>query len=189
MRIVAGTHRTRRLLGPTSKEIRPTIDRVRESIFNALGQRCENLSVIDLFAGTGAMALEALSRGAPSALLVDSALEAVRLCKQNVSNLELKARSEIWHMDVFLAMSRCKTQGRRFELAFADPPYAFQNWEKLFSSLLEEELLSPGGRLIVERSKRCSLPALPGALRLQKELKLGDTVVSILLHSADQPHT
>ena len=185
MRIVAGTHRSRRLLGPTSKDIRPTIDRVRESIFNALGQHCETLRVVDLFAGTGAMALEALSRGAPSAVLVDNHLEAIRLCKQNASNLELRERLDIWHMDAFAALSRCKTQNRSFELVFADPPYVFQNWEKLFSAILEEEVLSPGGRVVVERAKRCSLPDLPGALHLQKEMKLGDTVVSILLHSVD----
>ena len=183
MRIVGGTHRSRPLLGPSSSGIRPTADRVRESIFNVLGQRCDGLWVLDLFAGTGAMALEALSRGAKAALLVDSHVESVCLCKQNRAALGLEAQSEVWHMDVFLALSRCKTQGRSFELVFADPPYAFREWEKLLSAILEEDVLSPGGRLLVERGKRCALPALPEALSLQRELKFGDTVVSMLLHS------
>jgi 16S rRNA (guanine(966)-N(2))-methyltransferase RsmD len=183
MRIVAGTHRGRRLLGPDTKDIRPTADRVRESIFNALGQRCEALRVLDLFAGTGAMALEALSRGAHSALLVDNGLNAVRLCKQNISNLGFEAQSEVWHMDVFVALSRFKIQSRSFELVFADPPYAFQKWEELLSTIWEEGILSPGGKMVFERDKRCPLPVLTGALSLQKEMKFGDTVVSILLHS------
>ncbi|MCL2011862.1 MAG: 16S rRNA (guanine(966)-N(2))-methyltransferase RsmD [Cystobacterineae bacterium] len=184
MRIVAGTHRTRRLLGGGAKGIRPTVDRARESIFNALGQRCHGLRVMDLFSGTGALALEALSRGAHFALLVDNSVESVRLCKQNVSNLGFKAQSEIWHMDAFLALSRCKMEGKSFEWVFADPPYAFRNWEELWLKILEEEVLSPGGKMILERSKRCILPALPKAFSLQKEMKFGDTVVSILLHSA-----
>jgi len=183
MRIVAGTQRGRRLLGPHSKDIRPTADRARESIFNVLNQRCEALRVADLFAGTGAMALEALSRGAHCALLVDNNVNAVRLCKQNISNLGFKAQSEIWHMDVFAALSRCKIQSRSFELVFADPPYAFQNWGELLSAILEEGVLSPGGKVVVERARRCVLPTLPRALSLQKEMKFGDTVVSILLHS------
>jgi len=183
MRIVAGAHRGRRLLGPSAKNIRPTADRTRESIFNVLGQRCEGLKVLDLFAGTGAMALEALSRGASSALLVDSSLEAVGLCKQNIAALGLEAQSEVWHMDAFLALSRCKRQSRSFELVFADPPYAFQNWEALLEATLETEALSPGGKWVVERERRCMLPALPKALSLQREMKFGDTVVSILLHS------
>jgi len=171
------------LLGPNAKDIRPTADRVRESIFNVLGQRCEGLGVLDLFAGTGAMALEALSRGADAALLVDSSLNSVRLCKQNIAALGLEAQSEVWHMDAFLALSRCKIQSRHFELVFADPPYAFQNWGELFHATLEAEVLSPGGKWIIERPRRCILPTLPRALSLQKEMKFGDTVVSILLHS------
>jgi 16S rRNA (guanine(966)-N(2))-methyltransferase RsmD len=183
MRIVAGTHRGRRLLGPNTKDIRPTADRARESIFNVLGQRCNGLQVLDLFAGTGAMALEALSRGANSALLIDSSLDSVRLCRQNISNLGFKAQSEVWHMDAFVALSRCKTHSRSFELVFADPPYAFQNWGKLLSAILEEGVLSPGGKMVLERGKRCILPVLPMVLSLQKEMKFSDTVVSILLYS------
>jgi 16S rRNA (guanine(966)-N(2))-methyltransferase RsmD len=183
MRIVAGTHRGRRLLGPNSNDIRPTADRVRESIFNVLGQRCDGFRVLDLFAGTGAMALEALSRGANSALLVDSSLNSVRLCKQNISNLGLEAQSEVWHMDVFLALSRCKIQSRCFELVFADPPYAFQNWGELWLKIGEEEVLSPGGKVVLERDKRGLFPAFPAFLSLQKEMIFGVTVVSILLHS------
>ncbi|MCL2625660.1 MAG: 16S rRNA (guanine(966)-N(2))-methyltransferase RsmD [Cystobacterineae bacterium] len=183
MRVIAGIHRGRHLLGPNSKDIRPTADRVRESIFNVLGQHFDGLQVLDLFAGTGAMALEALSRNAVSALLVDKHLDAVSLCKKNIANLGLEAQSEVWHMDAFAALSRCKTQNRRFELVFADPPYAFQNWGGLWLSLLKEEVLTPEGRVVIERDRRSLLPPLPPALSLQREMKFGDTLVSILLHS------
>ncbi|MCL2258524.1 MAG: 16S rRNA (guanine(966)-N(2))-methyltransferase RsmD [Cystobacterineae bacterium] len=172
------------MLGPHSSDIRPTADRVRESIFNVLGQHFDGLRVLDLFAGTGAMALEALSRNANSALLVDKHVDAVRLCKKNIANLGLETQAEVWHVDAFAALSRCRTHNRRFELVFADPPYAFQNWGELWLAMLREEVLLPGGRVVVERDRRCALPVLPAALSSQKEMKFGDTLVSIFLHSS-----
>src|SRR5438132_1215848 len=123
MRIVAGSARGRPLKGPKSAEvIRPTADRVRETLFNVLGQWLEGQSVLDLYAGTGALALEALSRGAAKAVLVDRDREAQALIRANAESLGFEGRVELLAMPVERAFAALA--GRRFELVFADPPYA-----------------------------------------------------------------
>src|SRR5215510_10826844 len=123
MRIVAGKARGHHLLGPRSSNIRPTADRVREAIFNVLGQWMDGWSVLDLFAGTGALALESISRGARRAVMVDEDKEAVRLCRTNAAALGFKEQVEILAMPVTRALAQLQRAGERFELIFADPPY------------------------------------------------------------------
>src|SRR5262245_40756429 len=124
MRIVAGIARGRALKGPDGDEIRPTADRVRESLFNVLGQSLESIEVLDLFAGTGALAFEAISRGAAKALLVDSGPKALELCRENAQSLGFEDRVEIWGISVVQGLEKLEREGRSFPLVFADPPYA-----------------------------------------------------------------
>jgi 16S rRNA (guanine966-N2)-methyltransferase len=125
MRIVGGQFRGRTLATPKNAEtIRPTADRVRESIFNILGQRCDGLRVLDLFAGTGAMGLEALSRGAVAVVLVDAGKESLMLCRDNVKRLQCETQCTVQSGDVVQALSVLSQRPERFDLIFADPPYA-----------------------------------------------------------------
>jgi 16S rRNA (guanine(966)-N(2))-methyltransferase RsmD len=153
---------------------------VRQSLFDLLGQRCDGLRVLDLYAGTGALALEALSRGAASATLVESAAPALAAIARNVQELGLADRATVLRRDVERALPELAARGARFDLIFADPPYALHASQELADRIAALGLLADEGRAVLERSKREPRPALPSALRLVDERKYGDTVVLVL---------
>ena len=177
MRIVGGTRRGRRLLPPRSSATRPTADRVRETLFNILGQSLEGGDVLDLYAGTGALGLEALSRGAERAVLVDVAAEAADLCRRNASALGFEREVSVLRLRAERAVERLDREGRRFALAFADPPYAAKAGAWVVEAV--GTLLAAGGTLVVEHDRREVLPEASGALFKVDERRFGDTVVSL----------
>jgi len=135
MRIVAGSARGRVLEGPgRSTDIRPTADRVRETLYNILGQWFDGQRVLDLYAGTGALGLEAVSRGASTAVLVDQAPEAVRLCRANVATLGFGEQVEVLAMSVERAAAHLRGRGAMFDLILADPPYAVRGVEQVVTA-------------------------------------------------------
>ena len=180
MRIVAGTARGRPLEGPKdSRTIRPTADRVRETLFNVLGQWMEGETVLDLYAGTGALALEALSRGAPHAVLVDQDREAVRLCRANAEALGFAGQVEVMNAPVERALEQLGRAGRRFALVFADPPYAVRGVLGILEQVERAAVLAPGGRLCIEHDKREEAPDSIGPLTRVDQRAFGDTRVSL----------
>jgi 16S rRNA (guanine966-N2)-methyltransferase len=154
MRVIAGELGGRPLLAPRGWKVRPTSARVREAIFSVLGERVENAEVLDLCAGTGALAIEALSRGAAHATLVD---RDTRPALGNVANLGLEERASLVREDATRWLSRAGSEGR-FDLIFVDAPY------KLADRMTEElnthlpRLLAPGGRAVVESGAGGPLP-------------------------------
>ena len=178
MRIVAGTAKGRTLKGPKGPGLRPTADRVRESVFNILGQWLEGLVVLDLFAGTGALALEALSRGAARAVLVDNGREALKLCRENADDLGLADRVQIVAGAVDeRTLTRVKASGP-FDLVFADPPYAAQPPGQIAALVAACGVLSARGVLVVEHDKRVEAPKEQAGLVLDDARRFGDTAVS-----------
>lgn len=171
MRIVAGELGGRRLHSPPrrSAAVRPTSDRVREALFSILGD-VDGARVLDLFCGTGALGIEALSRGAASATLVDTH---TALARRNVSELGVGDRCEVVRSD---ARAFLRRERRRFDLVFCDPPYRLADRLEGDLDSLMPERLAPGGRLIVEgaacRPLRLTLPAVT-------ERRYGDTLVTI----------
>ncbi len=187
MRIVGGTARGRTLAAPKSDDvIRPTADRVRETLFNILGQRCDDLDVLDLYAGTGALGLEAVSRGAKKAVLVDSGREALALCKENTEALKFGARVEILVMDSLKAIASLAKQGRTFQLVFADPPYKLRAGLALLEALDAANLITDGGIAVIETGADEHLPEAQGRFTRIDERAYGATNVSIfrLTHHA-----
>ncbi len=180
MRIIAGSAKGRTLEGPgpKGKGIRPTADRVRETLFNILGQFLDGGTVLDLYAGTGALGLEALSRGARKAVLVDSDREAVRLCQQNAQGLGFEAQVEVLAQAVERALPRLGQEGRRFEWVFADPPYGAKALMQILQGVVAAGVLAPGGTLLVEHDKREEAPEAHGPLTRTDQRRFGDTVVS-----------
>jgi len=176
MRIVAGSARGRALKGPRSAAIRPTADRVRESIFKILGQWLDGQRVLDLYAGTGALGLEAISRGAARAVLVDSGKEAVSLCRQNAQDLGFEERVAVMAMPVERAVEALARAGERFDLVFADPPYAAEVTTRTLERV--EPLLAPGGVCVVEHDKREAVPESVGRLGRTDARAFGDTRVA-----------
>jgi 16S rRNA (guanine966-N2)-methyltransferase len=177
MRIVGGTRRGRRLLPPRSSATRPTADRVRETLFNVLGQQLAGGDVLDLYAGTGALGLEALSRGAERAVLVDAAAEAADLCQRNAAALAFEGQVDVLRLRAEKAVERLLREGRRFTLAFADPPYAARAGAWVVGAVAP--LLTEGGTLVVEHDRREGLPETAGSLFRVDERRFGDTVVSL----------
>ncbi|WP_224366634.1 16S rRNA (guanine(966)-N(2))-methyltransferase RsmD [Hyalangium versicolor] len=180
MRIVAGSAKGRAIQGPktTSRHIRPTADRVRETLFNVLGQWLEGQTVLDLYAGTGALALEALSRGAGRAVLVDSDREALGLCRQNTEALGFTSQVEVLGQPVARAVEALGKRGERFELIFADPPYAARVVEEVLEQVGRAGLLAPGGLLVIEHDKREPAPESHEGFARDDQRRFGDTLVS-----------
>jgi 16S rRNA (guanine966-N2)-methyltransferase len=179
VRIGAGSARGRTLAGPKdARRIRPTADRVRQTVFNVLGQFFEGESVLDLYAGTGAFGLEALSRGAGFATLVDQDREALELCRANAASLGFEPRVRIIGSPVGEALAQLGREGVRFQLVFADPPYAAEVAGPLLDQLSAARILDERGTFLVEHDKREDSPLQQGGLTRFDQRRFGDTVVS-----------
>jgi 16S rRNA (guanine(966)-N(2))-methyltransferase RsmD len=181
MRIVAGSAKGRALAGPksTSKHIRPTADRVRETIFNVLGQWLEGQAVLDLYAGTGALGLESLSRGAKKTVLVDSDREALALCRTNTDTLGFTRQVEILPQPVERALATLGKRGDKFELIFADPPYAARVVETVLEALAHHGVVAPTGTIVIEHDKREAAPASHAGFEQVDQRRFGDTLVTL----------
>jgi 16S rRNA (guanine(966)-N(2))-methyltransferase RsmD len=175
LRIVAGALRGRRIDAPRGKGTRPTADRVRQAVFDILGQRIEGGEVLDLYAGSGALGLEALSRGAERAALVDEDREAVQVCGRNVESLGLGGRAEVIRAEALEGVRLLARRGRRFALAFVDPPYELGP-DAALAAL--PAVLAPGARVIAEHDRRHAAPERCGALERETVRTFGDTAVS-----------
>lgn len=162
MRVTAGTLKGRRLKAPTGQNVRPTIDKVREAIFNVLAHEVPGAVVLDLFAGAGTLGIEALSRGAKSAIFVEKSSSAMRVLKENLKELQLD--SQTMHMDWSAALRHLFENRQRFDLIFADPPYQMLTPAQIADAVVESRLLTPDGILIIETGAKAdanlSLPVL-----------------------------
>jgi 16S rRNA (guanine966-N2)-methyltransferase len=173
VRVVAGAYRGHGLVAPRGRTTRPTSDRVREALFSILVS-VEGLRVLDLFAGSGALAIEALSRGAAYAVLVDSSPAAVAAIRRNLS--AVGADAEVRRQPALTYLGRARSDGRQYDLVFLDPPYRH-------ASTLGQELsealgpvLAPGARVVVESDRRAPLDLELGLL---DERRYGDTLIRI----------
>ncbi len=177
MRIVGGECRGRKLRSVPGQGTRPTADRVREALFDILGDAVQGARVLDLFAGTGALGLEALSRGAGKAVLVEEDPAAGEVIAANIAALGLSG-AELIRREVSSALARLRERGEEFDLVLADPPYRARKAEKLLAGIEGFAILAPGGVVAVEHSPEAE-PALPGrSWRLLRQKRYGRTVLS-----------
>lgn len=174
MRIIAGEHRGRRLRTPAWDGLRPTSDRLRETLFNILGAEVMDTRVLDLFAGTGAVALEALSRGAASAVCVEQDRRAAALIADNAAHLGLESRCMILRVDARRAL-HAPIGGGPFEIVFLDPPYDVEDLAGLVTAAAGQR--AAGGVLVVEHASRRTPPPLAGQPP-QRIVKAGDSTLS-----------
>jgi len=159
-------------------EIRPTADRAREAIFSIIGSRIEAAAVLDLFAGTGAMGLEALSRGARSVVFVDNSRAALELMQKNIGLCGFSARSRVVKQDLAKGLSflEALAPGPGFTLVFLDPPYRLRLGHRLLAELGRRPgLLAGAAWVIAEDEAAADLPPLAGILRLRDQRRYGDT--------------
>lgn len=178
MRVIAGQARGLRLAAPTGRDIRPTLDRVRESLFAIIGPAIEGV-FLDLFAGTGANGIEALSRGASSAEFVDSDKDSIALIRKNLETTRLAARGTVHRLSLPAALDKlAKNRAGYYDLIFADPPYAFVEYDALIAGIGERALLAPGGCLIVEHETRNPLAEAAGGLHAFRTAKYGECALT-----------
>lgn len=176
MRIIAGRWRGRRLYAPKGRGVRPTSDRVRESIFGILGPRVAGAAVLDLFGGTGAMGLEALSGGAVSAVLVEADAAACEVLRRNVESLGAR-EVEILRMDYRRALRHLKSRERRFRLLFLDPPYGKGIAARAAGEVASCGVAEAGATVVVEEAARAPLPEMPPGWTFADDRLYGDTRV------------
>jgi 16S rRNA (guanine966-N2)-methyltransferase len=173
MRVIAGIYKGRKLYTAKGDWLRPTSDRNREFLFAYLGNLIEEARVVDLFAGTGSLGIEALSRGASSATFVDAAFAAIQVLRKNLQFVEQPTLVCRQDAQVFLHQSVPPA-----EFIFADPPYEFTDFAALMELIRARRLLAPNGWLVYESGTR-SQPVSAPAFTIVKEKKLGDTLITI----------
>ncbi len=177
LRIVGGACRGRRLHFPDGRGLRPTADRVRETLFNWLQGEVRGARVLDLFAGSGALGLEALSRGAASAVFVERARPAAEQLRENLHLLDLQARSEVVSGDARRFLERADEP---FELVFIDPPFADRLLGEVAQVLEARGLLSAGAWIYLEQDSAHPWPALPAPWRLHREGQAGQAAYRLM---------
>jgi 16S rRNA (guanine(966)-N(2))-methyltransferase RsmD len=177
LRIIGGSVGGRTLKGPPRTGVRPTSDRVREALFEILqAQGAPMLRVLDLYAGTGALGIEALSRGAEHCDFVEADAKACEVIRENLNRTRLSDRARLWPLPVAKALARLDGE---YDLVVADPPYEYDRAEKELTEVLERGLLLPGGTLVVEHSQRKQWPsALAGYTQLTSR-RYGDTRITL----------
>lgn len=179
MRVIAGTAKGLRL-GPVPGGVRPVSDRAREGLFSSLAADVPGANVLDLFAGTGALGIEALSRGAESAVFVERDRGALRALRENLERTGLGDRAEVLASDVVAFVIGDGESGRRFDLVFADPPYDAPTGDvDAMLGGLAHGRLEHGGAVALTRRSKSSTPVIPVHLRLAKRLEYGDTSLLI----------
>jgi 16S rRNA (guanine(966)-N(2))-methyltransferase RsmD len=179
MRVIAGKYKSRRLEAPPGMETRPTSDRLRETLFNVVARGIEGSVWLDLFAGSGAIGIEALSRGAHSVYFVESAALAARTIRKNLHILKIEAGAELIERDVVDALRRLESQSVRCDFVFLDPPYRkLGDYDRVLTFLAQSRLLNPGGRVIAEHDKHFDPGDRFGTLRRFRTLRQRDAVLS-----------
>ena len=167
MRVITGTARGRRLKEPSNMDIRPTTDQVKEALFNIIQFDVEGRKVLDLFAGTGQLGIEALSRGAKSVTFVDESNDAIKIVRENLEHCKLTG--DVVRGDSIGYLSRCG----KFDLILLDPPYATDLMEKALQSIVKFDILSEGGIIICETSAEKTIEALEPPYFVGKDYKYG----------------
>jgi 16S rRNA (guanine966-N2)-methyltransferase len=189
MRIISGTAKGRKLVTPRDRSLRPTSDRVKESIFNILQNKLEGKVVLDLFAGTGNLGIEALSRGAKKTIFVEKGRQALRLIQRNLNQFGLKERSEIFSKDANRAIGILKEKGESFDLILMDPPYEKGLIQKTITKLNSHQIFHKDSILVIEHNRREPLPRNMNGWNLIRQRRIGETVISFLTPQGEHPGT
>jgi 16S rRNA (guanine(966)-N(2))-methyltransferase RsmD len=176
MRVITGSARGAKLKTLEGLATRPTTDRVKEAIFNIIQFDLEGRRVLDLFAGSGQLTIEALSRGAAYGVLVDQSSEAVKVIKDNLKKVKLDQQATVLQSDYLRYLS---TTREKFDIIFLDPPYAENFLENALQKISEIDILTEGGIIVCERSREKVLPATVGDLICSKDYLYGKTAVNL----------
>ncbi len=178
MRIIAGTHGSRRFDAPEGRNTRPTLDKVREAVFSSLGGFFSGGTVLDLYAGSGAVGFEALSRGMDHAVFVDSSRDAVRVVRKNIESLGFRDCSRVLNMKAERAVTLLHDEGIRCSLVYLDPPYRLQDNIRIIEQILDGNLLTDDAVLVIESLKEETFPERIGTIVRYREAVYGISRIS-----------
>jgi 16S rRNA (guanine966-N2)-methyltransferase len=179
MRVIAGTFKSRRLKGPGKLRLRPTSDRLRETLFNVLGPAIQDSLFVDLYAGTGAIGIEAASRGARDVILIESHKPTARLARENVENLKTAGNVQIIEDDALRGLERLTGKHLLADFIFLDPPYSnAEEYIKILDFLDSSHLVAPYGMVIAEHRNKVELPSRFDRLERTRLLEQGDAALS-----------
>lgn len=179
MRVIAGKFRSRQLKGPGALKIRPTSDRLRETLFNVLGPAVEDSLFFDLYAGTGAIGIEAISRGAREVVFVESRAKAAQLIRQNLASLKVREGAVVLETSVARGLDRLAALHLLANFVFLDPPYDQPDeYLETLEFLDASHLVAPGGMVIAEHPRKLELPEFFTRLERTRLLEQGDAALS-----------
>ena len=182
MRVITGSARGRRLKELEGMETRPTTDRVKEGVFSIIQFEIEGRRVLDLFAGTGQLGIECLSRGRQSAVFVDRRADALKLIRENLKTTDLLERASVVSGD---ALEFLKSRRERFDLIFLDPPYGAGLLEPALEQIVRFDILSPHGIIVAEHPKETVLPPLPAPYRVHRVYRYGKIGLTVCRRDQD----
>jgi 16S rRNA (guanine966-N2)-methyltransferase len=186
MRITGGQAKGRTLATPKGDSIRPTSDQVKEAIFNIIGHDLTGFLVLDLFAGTGNLGLEALSRGALTAVFVDKSRQSINLIRKNLSICGFEKAGIILRRDLNKGIANISLPGNNtFDLVFLDPPYEKGFLHKILKDLAQSKVLAPFARVLAESRKNVELPDSIERIKIEKKRTYGDTSISLYIKNED----
>ncbi|MTI79828.1 MAG: 16S rRNA (guanine(966)-N(2))-methyltransferase RsmD [Firmicutes bacterium] len=183
MRVISGTAGRTKLKSPKVKNTRPTADRVKEAVFNILNPLVTQCGFLDLFAGSGAIAIEALSRGAKFAVLVEKDYKNIQLIRENLQVTRLSENADIMGMDIQKAFKILKQKQLMFDIIYVDPPYYEGYYENVLEQISACKILKNGGVVVVESSKLRPPPNTVGMLTNVRTQKYGDTLIGLYQHT------
>jgi 16S rRNA (guanine(966)-N(2))-methyltransferase RsmD len=179
MRVIAGQYKSRKLVAPPGSETRPTADRLRETLFNIVSASVTGSVWLDLFAGTGAIGIEAISRGARMAYFVESSKGALRVIRANLASLKIEEGFEIIEREAATALRMLDSQAVSCDFCYLDPPYRkMGDYEQVLGFLSQSRLLGAGSLAIAEHDKHFDPGEAFGSLRRRRTVKQGDAVLS-----------
>lgn len=179
MRVIAGAAKGHTLETIEGLNTRPTTDRIKETLFNIIAFDLPECRFLDLFAGSGAIGIEALSRGADEAVFVEQAADCTAVIKRNLVHTKLQERARMMQMDAMAALEQLAVEGKTFDIIFVDPPYEADLYEGVLAKILEKGLLTEKGYIITESSAQIPL-TLPTGMQILREKVYKTTILTFL---------
>lgn len=189
MRVIAGSQKGRRLMRPQGLDLRPTPDRVREALFSILGARIVGARVLDLYAGTGAIGIEAFSRGAQRVTFVESNPRSLRILRANLHRCGFTAMADIHARRVAGFLEQAGLWGGPYDIVFADPPYHTDEGEKLLPSLASDAIITRDSVVVLEHFSKMIVPPQVARLLLLRQHRYGDTTLSVFGLNVEAAHS
>jgi 16S rRNA (guanine(966)-N(2))-methyltransferase RsmD len=178
MRVIAGKYRGRRLKGPEGLEMRPTGDRLKESLLSILSPAVPDAVMLDCFSGTGSIGIEALSRGARQVVFIENSNAGCRLIRENLKLCGIASGARIIKEDVFGALRALGRKGFQADIIFFDPPYDFQPYKDLLEIVFNRGLITPSARVVIEHQRKAALPEDGQNYRRTRVVRQGDQCLS-----------